>query len=290
MTLYPILKAPLAADLRPLLGALKYAQIDYRVTEEQNQQVLWVAENQQAAAVEIIQRMQQGYSVPVADTKHAASTDKRWLKRIKLAPMTCVIIIVSLIIAAITQLGQQVNSLNWFTFTPFLINDQLVTLSRAGYLALAGNEFWRWFSPAFLHFSVLHITMNLLWLWELGRRIEYRVGALGFISLFLLTSAISNWGQFIYEPSPLFGGLSGVIYALLGYCWIYNRFMPRIYADLPKGIIAMMLIWLVVCMTGVLEVAGFGKIANAAHLAGLISGCILGALFGMLARAKQPQN
>ena len=43
--------------------------------------------------------------------------------------------------------------------------------------------------------------------------------------------------------------------------------------------------WLVVCLVGLVEVLGFGAIANAAHLGGLICGAALGAAFGWLARA-----
>ena len=46
----------------------------------------------------------------------------------------------------------------------------------------------------------------------------------------------------------------------------------------------MMLIWLVVCMTGIFETLGIGAIANAAHVGGLLIGCLTGLLGGMLAR------
>ncbi len=42
--------------------------------------------------------------------------------------------------------------------------------------------------------------------------------------------------------------------------------------------------WLVVCMLGLVEVMGFGAIANAAHLGGLITGALCGAAFGLLSR------
>jgi GlpG protein len=41
--------------------------------------------------------------------------------------------------------------------------------------------------------------------------------------------------------------------------------------------------WLVLCMVGVVEVLGFGAIANAAHLGGLLCGALLGAIFGLAA-------
>jgi GlpG protein len=42
--------------------------------------------------------------------------------------------------------------------------------------------------------------------------------------------------------------------------------------------------WLVACMTGMVEVLGFGAIANAAHVGGLLCGAVLGGAFGALSR------
>ena len=46
------------------------------------------------------------------------------------------------------------------------------------------------------------------------------------------------------------------------------------------------LVWLVICLTGVVEVLSFGAlaIANADHVGGLVSGCLTGVLGGWLAR------
>jgi GlpG protein len=42
--------------------------------------------------------------------------------------------------------------------------------------------------------------------------------------------------------------------------------------------------WLVVCMSGMVEVLGFGAIANAAHLGGLLCGAVVGAVFAGFSR------
>jgi GlpG protein len=75
--------------------------------------------------------------------------------------------------------------------------------------------------------------------------------------------------------------MSGVIYALLGYIWIKNKIAPQNHAPLPSGLMGFMVGWLVLCMTGVLEVAlGIG-VANAAHLSGLTSGLFIGLVFAL---------
>jgi len=83
-----------------------------------------------------------------------------------------------------------------------------------------------------------------------------------------------------------FGGMSGVIYALLGYLWVRHKLRPASYAPLPNGIMLFMVGWLLFCMTGVLELALGIAVANAAHLSGLISGLVLGVMFAFIGPKK----
>jgi GlpG protein len=87
--------------------------------------------------------------------------------------------------------------------------------------------------------------------------------------------------QYYWSGTIYFGGMSGVIYALLGYLWIKHKIAPQNYARLPSGLMGFMVGWLVLCMTGVLEVAlGIG-VANAAHLSGLVAGLLIGLVFAL---------
>jgi len=56
---------------------------------------------------------------------------------------------------------------------------------------------------------------------------------------------------------------------------------------MPRGVLVMMLVWLVLCMSGLVSMLGFGAIANGAHVGGLIIGCITGLLGGLLARRSR---
>jgi GlpG protein len=135
-----------------------------------------------------------------------------------------------------------------------------------------------------MHFGILHLAMNSLWYWELGRRIEVRQGAGGLLALTLLFAGLSNAAQYLFGGPSLFGGLSGVLYGLLGYCWIFQRLAPTPAYHLPPGVLVMMLVWLVLCASGLITALGFGSIANAAHVGGLLAGCLAGLLGGALAR------
>ena len=62
---------------------------------------------------------------------------------------------------------------------------------------------------------------------------------------------------------------------------------PNPMYNLPRGVLVMMLVWLALCMSGLVSMIGFGQIANAAHVGGLLIGCLTGLLGGLWARRKQ---
>ncbi len=91
------------------------------------------------------------------------------------------------------------------------------------------------------------------------------------VALVLVSYCKSLWclrhsgaGQFYVEGAN-FGGLSGVVYALLGYLWVLGYRLPHLGLTLPKSIIGFMLAWLVLGF-----VQPFMAIANTAHLAGFV--------------------
>ena len=141
---------------------------------------------------------------------------------------------------------------------------------------LINNEWWRLITPTFLHFSMTHLVFNCLWIYILGQRIEKLDGLSVFLFIFILTGILSNAGQFFWTQQYLFGGLSGSVYGLLGYCFIIELDSRHGRYGLPEALYLFMFIWLLVGFTGVLSFFGFGNVANTAHLIGMIAGFIIG--------------
>ncbi len=131
-------------------------------------------------------------------------------------------------------------------------------------------QLWRWISHALLHFSVLHIVFNLLWWWQFGGDIEKRLGSFKLLQIFVVSAALSGAGQFWVEGAN-FGGLSGVVYALVGYLWMFSVKAPQSGLGIAKPLVVFMLVWLVLGF-----VQPFMAIANSAHLAGLVAGVVMG--------------
>ena len=282
MTAIAALRLPLDVDLSGFVGVLQRLQVPHRVSEEAGEQVLWVPSEAQAADVRELYRR-----FPEGDPRLQALVPARRQGRLSEAwatsKMTLLVLSLTLLVAGVTLLGESLATLHWLTFTDFrLQGDYLVFIPPAE--SLAAGQWWRLFTPMLIHFGILHLAMNSLWYWELGRRIEARQGAGWLLALTLLFALLSNAAQYLFGGPSLFGGLSGVLYGLLGYCWIFQRLAPTPAYHLPPGVLVMMLVWLVLCASGLITALGFGSIANAAHVGGLLAGCLAGLLGGALAR------
>jgi GlpG protein len=147
---------------------------------------------------------------------------------------------------------------------------------------VASGQVWRLFTPALMHFSMMHFIFNMMWLFQLGCLIEGRRGTLRFAALVVGSAVISNFAQY-YFHGPNFGGMSGVIYALAGYSWILGKHHPASGVGLSPMNMTLMLAWLLICYTGKV-----GPVANTAHLAGLMVGLVWGGIEAYVG-SRRPQ-
>ena len=184
---------------------------------------------------------------------------------------------VALVAASIAVTGAA-----WLRGPQLVLPPLLIGRPGSPFLAdLLAGELWRLFTPIFVHFGALHLLFNMMWLWDLGGAIERLKGG-PFLALFVAASgAASNLLQYAITRSPDFGGMSGVVYALLGYVWMQGRFNPAFGIALHRSTVAMMLAWYALCWTGWL-----GPIANWAHTGGLAMGVAWGFLDRRPPRAR----
>ncbi|AIC19800.1 MULTISPECIES: rhomboid family intramembrane serine protease [Pseudomonas] len=287
MSAVAVLRLPLNVDLSGFVKLLQRMQVPHRVSEEAGEQVLWVPDAISEDVRSLYERFPAGDPEQQLDIPEAGAALRRpgFVEQLRRSPATALILLLSLIVAALTLLGENLGTLRWLTFLEFrVVGDYIQFTPLAD--SLAAGQWWRLVTPMLIHFGFLHIAMNGMWYWELGRRIEQRQGSINLLGLTLLFSLVSNYAQYLFSGPSLFGGLSGVLYGLLGHCWIYQLLSPNPAYRLPRGVLAMMLVWLLICMSGLISVIGFGEIANAAHVGGLLVGCLTGLLGGLYSRRK----
>lgn len=145
------------------------------------------------------------------------------------------------------------------------------------------GQIWRLITPMFLHFGIFHIVFNMVWVWQLGRIIEFKQGWLPLLVVVIVSGIASNLGQY-FVSGPVFGGMSGVVYALFGYVWIQGLTNPGFRIRLNPAIVYLMLGWFFICWTGLLEKLLGLHVANTAHTAGLAAGLLLSFAFSLWLR------
>jgi len=180
----------------------------------------------------------------------------------ELPRLTSVLIALSLAAALFSRLGYSHGALR-----PLLISIYV----NGNLPEIQAGQIWRLLTPIFIHFGLIHLVFNMLWLWDLGTAIERVRSSMLLGALVIVIGVTSNLAQYIATGYPMFGGMSGVVYGLLGFIWMQGRFNRRFGLGLRKPIVIMMLAWFVLCWTGLV-----GPIANVAHTAGLLIGVVWG--------------
>ncbi len=83
-------------------------------------------------------------------------------------------------------------------------------------LAIAGGEWWRLLSAAFLHGGFLHIAFNMYALYWLGPQLENLLGHARFLVLYLLSALGGNVASYYFSDIQTVSvGASGAIFGLL---------------------------------------------------------------------------
>ena len=182
-------------------------------------------------------------------------------------PLTFALIAISVGVAIMSKMGEQEEPIMRLFITSFDDRwDPTLPEIRHG-------EIWRLLTPMFIHFGPLHLIFNMLWLRDLGSMVEARQSSLHLAILVVVIAACSNLGQVMVSHHPIFGGMSGVIYGLLGYVWIRGKFDPGSGLFLHPSTVTMMIVWFFACLAGFIP-----HVANTAHGVGLGMGMAWGFL------------
>ena len=262
-------------DLLSYSQFLKQQGLRHRIVEESGMQAIYV---ESSIEVQFIQQSLEKFinGKEIEQSERARSSGsaisiKRIIYSILTAfiqsPITMILIVICLTVAAISSLGAAASRVD-FMFYPLIDSSSLSAL--IGDINSLGVAFGT-LAPMFLHFGELHLVFNLLWLWYFGKQLESLQPAGMFIALVVLTSFVSNTTQYMAIEYNNFGGMSGVVYGLLGYTWIIHSLMPRSYLLINTNMFIFFVLALVL-----MEVVASSWIATAAHVGGLVSGVTIG--------------
>ncbi len=186
-----------------------------------------------------------------------------WIK-IKSLPngvVTLSVILIAVVVYLIQQYGDQEKILSLFFFS-----------EQKGFpKEIFSGEIWRLWTPLVLHFGFLHILFNMMWWKDLANILENTRSSKTLLAFIFIVGGLSNIGQYMVG-GPAFGGMSGVVYGLLGYVWMGQKLDPSSEFKLPKSDVVLMIAWFFLCLSGTFVF----RAANMAHALGLSVGMIYG--------------
>ncbi|WP_290798588.1 rhomboid family intramembrane serine protease [Halomonas sp.] len=285
--MYRVTQLPPDVDTHELRRALWAHRIGHRITEDVEGQTLWLADpRQQEELQRLLARWQRGE--PLMPKGRASSFSSlptsSLLTPLRLAPVTAsTLVLCVLVFAAMALFGDRVIAA--LAIVPLgVVNGSLAVGSLVE--AVMGGQVWRPLSPAFLHFGWMHLIFNMLWLWYFGRQVETLQGSGRMLLIVLVAGIGANLAQYA-AGTVLFGGMSGVDFALLGYVWLMSRRAPGSGFFVPQMLVVFMLGWMIFTMTDMAGAVGFGNVANEAHLGGLVVGLALGWYYSGRARRQR---
>jgi GlpG protein len=191
-------------------------------------------------------------------------------------PLTTVLVVACVAVGIVTMFGKRPEPVGIaLSINRYVPNDDGGgSYNRNAHFADVKNgEVWRLITPIFLHFGPPHLIFNMFALYYFGNFIEARRGSIVLFVLVLLLAIFSNAAEYQFSPgkSPMFGGMSGVVFGLFGYLWVKSLLDPTAGMNLQPSTIFIMMFWFILCWSGAV-----GPIANIAHTAGLGGGAVLG--------------
>ena len=195
--------------------------------------------------------------------------------------LTIILIVISVAVTLLADFGKNNQVVQPLSITQYQFRGD-VLYGQPGLPEIRHGQLWRLFTPMFLHFNFLHIFFNMLWLRDLGSMIEARKSLWTLLLLVLAIAGASNLAQYLVTGNPNFGGMSGVVYGLLGYIWMQGKFNPASQLSLEPQTVLFMIAWFFLCLFGLV-----GNVANVVHAVGLVVGLAWGFLAAHLSAAAR---
>lgn len=192
--------------------------------------------------------------------------------------------------AAVSLVAANILVFLWLTVTGSTLDSRFMIEhgTMVPVLVLEEKEYYRVITAFFLHFGFSHLLNNMILLGYLGAKLEENIGHLRFAVIYLAAGILGNVvSLFFYaksEPWVSCAGASGAVFGVTGaFLCLAVRHRGKLEGITVRRLLLMILFTL---YNGYVD----SGVNNTAHLAGLITGILLGMLLtGRSARTKEAE-
>jgi membrane associated rhomboid family serine protease len=135
---------------------------------------------------------------------------------------------------------------------------------------LAGHhQYWRLLTAGFLHASLIHLGLNMLSLWFIGRVLEPGIGRINFLAIYFASLFAGSFGALLFDPRTPTLGASTAIFGIFGALIVVAQ--ARRIPLWQSGLLPVLLLNFVFTLT-------YPGISIGGHVGGLVGGLICGEL------------
>lgn len=135
------------------------------------------------------------------------------------------------------------------------------------------GEYWRLFTAIFLHAGILHLLLNCIGLWIIGRLVESMYGHFRFITIYLIAGLSGSALSYVFNKTAVAAGASGAIFGILGALTAYFLAHRDLMGDMGRENLTGLAVVVALNLAVGLIIPG---IDNWAHLGGLAGGFVVG--------------
>ena len=189
-----------------------------------------------------------------------------------------------------------------FYITPILINLNLIiflimVFSGFGFISFKGEDllecganfrpfvtegqYWRLLTSVFLHGGVMHLFSNMFGLYIVGIFLEPVLGKVKYFLIYLSTGILASLTSIWWHEATVSVGASGAIFGLYGL--FISLLLLKVF---PTHLSKVFLTFTIIFVGYNLLMGLMGGIDNAAHIGGLLSGCIIGCIISSRLREQ----
>ncbi len=143
------------------------------------------------------------------------------------------------------------------------------------------HEYWRLLTAGFLHASLIHLGLNMLSLWWIGRVLEPGIGRTNFLAIYFASLFAGSFGALLFQPGIPTLGASTAIFGIFGALIVVAH--ARNIPIWQSGLLPILLLNFLFTLT-------YAGISLGGHLGGLIGGLISGWLVVELGERRGRQG
>jgi membrane associated rhomboid family serine protease len=147
--------------------------------------------------------------------RRARSTRAGFLNQVGLVTRILIGVNIAVYLVNLLQ-GASLRENGGTLYTDWFLIAQAQLVETGELIGVAEGQWWRLITAAFLHGSIIHLGLNMLFLWFIGSPVEMAIGRWRYLAVYFVTALSGSAGALLLDPNVPTVGASGALFGILG--------------------------------------------------------------------------